>query len=44
VYENRTMKSAAIVLRRGGEENDGGGASKLRYIVNTYVNVTMKRP
>jgi hypothetical protein len=34
------MKHVEIVLRRGEvRENDGG--DKLRYIVSTYVNVTM---
>jgi hypothetical protein len=27
IYENRRMKHVEIVLRRGREENDGGGTS-----------------
>jgi hypothetical protein len=39
IYGNRGMKPVEIVLRRGKRENDGG--VNLRYIVSTYVNVTI---
>jgi hypothetical protein len=44
IYENRRMKPVEIVLRtgRGMRENDGG--VNLRYIVSTYVNITVYPP
>jgi hypothetical protein len=46
IYENRRIKLVEIVLRRGGEKGRGRimeGVS-LRYIVSTYVNVTVYPP
>jgi hypothetical protein len=39
ILENRRMKPIKIVLRRGEEGKDGG--VNLRYIVSTYITVTM---
>jgi hypothetical protein len=44
IYKHRKMKPVKIVLRRGSgrkRENDGGGQISLRYIVSTYVNITI---
>jgi hypothetical protein len=45
IYINRRMKPVEIVLRRGkrGRERMMEGAN-LRYIVSTYVNITMHYP
>jgi hypothetical protein len=44
IDENRRMKAVEIVLRRERgrkRENDGG---VIRYILSTYVNITMYPP
>jgi hypothetical protein len=42
IYENRSMKPVEIVLRWGDrEEGRMMEGVKLRYIVNTYVNISM---
>jgi hypothetical protein len=42
MYENRIMKPLEIVLRRGKRRMMEG--VNLRYILSTYVNVTMYPP
>jgi hypothetical protein len=42
MYENGKMRAAETNPGMGRkEENNGGGEFKLRYIVRTFVNVTM---
>jgi hypothetical protein len=47
IYENIIKKLVEILLRSGGvgrmRDNDRGGESN-RYIVSTYVNITMYPP
>jgi hypothetical protein len=43
MYENGKMRPVKTVLRtrgKGIKENDGGGVN-LRYIVSTFVNITL---
>jgi hypothetical protein len=45
VYESRKTKPIEIVLRReGGIRENDGGVNYLRYIVSTYINVTIYPP
>jgi hypothetical protein len=41
IYENRRMKPVEIVLRREGGRERTIEELNLRYIVSTYINITM---
>jgi hypothetical protein len=42
IYENRRMKAVEIFVRRGrGENRERLSRITLRYIVSTYVNITV---